>query len=178
MPFTPDTAITTDTHFLSILAIQNLEDLRRATGGWDDDADNIHNQAVNKIIRRLKPLVDPAKVTNQNDAREWAITWAAAKIYRQAGLDNEDATESRRWLEAAEALELTLPGLWDEFVAAIEFDTGTDGSADRRMGKGLPRVMNVDSGGRLAGHRGRGVKRNRGLPGFDDAVQDGTNGKA
>lgn len=173
MAFAADTAITTDADFLNILGIQNIADLKRGGGAWDDGANNLHTEAVNHIIRRLRPAIDPAKVTNQTTAKEYAITWIAERIYSQRALDSGSLPEAERWASRAEVLAGRLERLWREFYRDIAIDEGSDAVADRRVARSMPQVMNIDSGGRFAGNKGRSVRHNRGMPNHDDAVQDG-----
>lgn len=154
MGFTADTGITSDSDFEKVLAIQNVANLRTDGGSWA----NIHKEATNAIIRRLGPKMDPSKVTNTSVFREWAITWCAERIFREQGLTGSDADMRR-----SEMYRDALPRLWDEAFAAIELDTGSDGTADVRLGYGLPRVQNLGPA--------RFGEFNTGMPGFHEAVR-------
>lgn len=166
MAFVADTAITDDTDFEKILAVQDIQKLNRGAKNWDD----LHSEAVNHIIRKLSGNVgDPSDVTNQEVWREYAITWAASRIFRQHALDGGDEISTSK----ATFFLGELPGLWKEAVAATLFDTDDDGTGDTRVGGSFPQGLNLGSGGNFVPTRGRGVKHGRDMPGFDEVVKDG-----
>lgn len=170
MGFGLDTAITGDVDFEPLLGI-NAEDIKllnRAGVAWDVAADNLHKQAVNHVMRRLSPHVNPADVTNTDDAKQYVITWVAERIFRQHFFIGGDP----RSLERADFFAGNLDTLWTWFYESITLDIDDDGTADVRLAASLPIVFNRDTAGRFPGNDGRGVGFLPGTRGAQDGVID------
>ena len=164
MALLQDTAITNDKDFEKILAIQNIGRLNRDKGNWD----SLHVEAVNSLRTEFGNKLNPDKITNEEVWREYLITWIAQRIFMQHALDGGDEVSMAR----AEMLDERLPRLFSKAYEATIVDTDNNSTGDRKLGRAIPQVLNLDSGGRFSTSGGRGVKYNRGMKGYGRGVKD------